>query len=174
MLPLRPRPPLTQDEIAVLLLLLRSLPVVAVPAAVADDAAATVLNLRDQRNGLRGIEKARRIFLAAFVAIVDAWAAGMISTCGAGVGAGAMDVDVTMLVACVGSVVFEFSSVFCVGVVAFSVVVSASIVAVVVALALALPLLLLWVAAASAAGAATAFCCTFVPILGYLTNRHIK
>jgi len=172
MLPLRPRPPLTQDEMAVLLPPLPPLPT-SLPDAV-PFAAATVLNLRDQRNGLRGIEKARRIFLAAFVAMVEAWAAGMISTCGAGVGAGAMDVDVTMLVVCVGS-----SSVSCVGVgvVAFSVVSASAVAVVVVVVALAL----LWVAAASAAGAATAlaaaassFCCTFVPIFYNLTIRHIK
>lgn len=117
MLPLRlPRPPFMQDEMAVLLLLLPATPtpppLISLPDADPADPA-IVLNLRDQRNGLRGIEKARRIFLAAFVAIVEAWAAGMISTCGGGDAVGASVVAVTVLVvvvvgvACVGSGVFE-------------------------------------------------------------------
>lgn len=162
MLPLRPRPPLTQDEIAVLLATLPTLPSLsATPAPPA--VVPIVLNFRDQRNGLRGMEKARRIFLAAFVAIVEAWAAGMIST---GVGAAA----------CVGSVC-DFTSIISVGVIAPDVAVavdasasaSASFIVAVVLVVVALALL--WVAAASAAGtaatsaaAALSFCCTFVPI----------
>lgn len=159
MLPLRPRPPLTQDEIAVLLATLPTLPSLSATPAPLPAVVPIVLNLRDQRNGLRGMEKARRIFLAAFVAIVEAWAAGMIST---GVGAAA----------CVGSVC-DFTSIICVGVVGPAVAVAvavasasgSAVVLVVVALAL------LWVAAASAVGAAAtsaaaalSFCCTFVPI----------
>lgn len=198
MLPLRPpRPPLMQDEMAVLLS--TPPPLISLPDAEPADPA-TVLNLRDQRNGLRGMEKARRIFLAAFVAIVEAWAAGMINTCGAGDAVGAMHVAATVLVvvifvvvvavvACVGSV-FELCSVavICVGVVALSVLSGSFIVFVVAAAAavvvcVVVALALLWVAAASAAGVAAAaaaaaavssFCCTFVPILGSLIIRHIK
>lgn len=192
MLPLRlPRPPFMQDEMAVLLLLLPATPtpppLISLPDADPADPA-IVLNLRDQRNGLRGMEKARRIFLAAFVAIVEAWAAGMISTCGGGDAVGASVVAVTVLVvvgvACVGSGVFELCSsvavVFCVGVVALSAsfnVSTAAVVVVVVALAL------LWVAAASAAvvaaaltalaaaAASSSLCCTFVPILQVELNN---
>lgn len=198
MLPLRPpRPPFMQDEMAVLVLLPATPtpppPLISLPDAEPADPA-IVLNLRDQRNGLRGMEKARRIFLAAFVAIVEAWAAGMISTCGAGEAIGASVVAVTMLVvvgvACVGSCVFElfssFAAVFCVGVVAlsasFNVAAAASFVVVVNVVVVALALL--WVAAASAAGVAAAlmalaaaaaasssFCCTFVPILQVELNN---
>lgn len=197
MLPLRPpRPPFMQDEMAVLLLLPATPtppPLISLPDAEPADPA-IVLNLRDQRNGLRGMEKARRIFLAAFVAIVEAWAAGMISTCGAGEAIGASVVAVTMLVvvgvACVGSCVFElfssFAAVFCVGVVALSAsfIVAAAASFVVVVNVVVVALALLWVAAASAAGVAAAltalaaaaaasssFCCTFVPILKVELNN---
>lgn len=198
MLPLRlPRPPFMQDEMAVLLLLLPATPtpppLISLPDADPADPA-IVLNLRDQRNGLRGIEKARRIFLAAFVAIVEAWAAGMISTCGGGDAVGASVVAVTVLVvvvvgvACVGSGVFElcssFAVVFCVGVVALSASFNASTAAVVVVtVVVVVALALLWVAAASAAvvaaaltalaaaAASSSLCCTFVPILQVELNN---
>lgn len=199
MLPLRlPRPPFMQDEMAVLLLLLPATPtpppLISLPDADPADPA-IVLNLRDQRNGLRGIEKARRIFLAAFVAIVEAWAAGMISTCGGGDAVGASVVAVTVLVvvvvgvACVGSGVFElcssFAVVFCVGVVALSASFNASTAAaaVVVVTVVVVALALLWVAAASAAvvaaaltalaaaAASSSLCCTFVPILQVELNN---
>lgn len=197
MLPLRlPRPPFMQDEMAVLLLLLPATPtpppLISLPDADPADPA-IVLNLRDQRNGLRGIEKARRIFLAAFVAIVEAWAAGMISTCGGGDAVGASVVAVTVLVvvvvgvACVGSGVFElcssFAVVFCVGVVALSASFNASTAAVVVTVVVVVALALLWVAAASAAvvaaaltalaaaAASSSLCCTFVPILQVELNN---
>lgn len=196
MLPLRlPRPPFMQDEMAVLLLLLPATPtpppLISLPDADPADPA-IVLNLRDQRNGLRGMEKARRIFLAAFVAIVEAWAAGMISTCGGGDAVGASVVAVTVLVvvgvACVGSGVFELCSsvavVFCVGVVALSASFNVSTAAVVVVtVVVVVALALLWVAAASAAvvaaaltalaaaAASSSLCCTFVPILQVELNN---
>lgn len=71
MLPLLPRPPPTQDEIAVWLPR-RSLAPLSFSAPADDVTATAVLNLRVQRKGLRGMEKVRRIFLAAFVVLVSA------------------------------------------------------------------------------------------------------